>query len=108
MKTLLANALAVVSPWRRVILACSHANSNMSSQQNFRNPTHGSEVVNVTRCAPWPTWPGQAGPSVPKIPQKFHQIAQNKREKFVKKNIFGKIWSNMSIGFMKTTMSIDF
>jgi hypothetical protein len=67
----------------------------MSSQQNFRNPTHGSEVVNVTRCAPWPTWPGQAGPSVPKIPQKFHQIAQNKREKFVKKNIFGKIWSNI-------------
>jgi hypothetical protein len=28
--------------------ACSHANSNMSSQQNFRNPTHGSEVVNAT------------------------------------------------------------
>jgi hypothetical protein len=39
--------------------------------------------------------PGQDGPSVPKIPQKFHQIAQNKQEKFVKKNIFGKIWSNI-------------
>jgi hypothetical protein len=35
---------------------------------------------------------GLAGPSVPKIPQKFHQIAQNKQEKIVKKNIF---WKNL-------------
>jgi hypothetical protein len=32
--------------------ACSHANSNMSSQRNFSNPTHGSEVVNATRFGP--------------------------------------------------------
>jgi hypothetical protein len=42
-----------------------------------------------------PPWPplglaGLAGPSVPKIPKKIHQIAQNKQEKIVKKNIFGK------------------
>jgi hypothetical protein len=51
--------------------ACSHANSNMSSQRNFRNPTHGSEVVNAT-----------------KIPKKIQQIALRKVEKSVKKYIF--------------------
>jgi hypothetical protein len=62
----------------------------MSSQRNFRNPTHGSEVVNATRFAPWP-WASWAKYSVQKIPKKFHQIAQNKQEKIVKKNIFEKI-----------------
>jgi hypothetical protein len=38
-----------------------------------------------------PPGPGLAGPSVQKIPKKFHQIAQNKQEKIVKKNIFEKI-----------------
>jgi hypothetical protein len=70
--------------------ACSHANSNMSSQRNFRNPTHGSEVVNATRFARWPRL-GLAWPSVQKIPKKFHQIAQNKQEKIIKKYIFEKI-----------------
>jgi hypothetical protein len=64
--------------------ACSHANSNMSSQQNFRNPTHGSEVVNATRFGPASPW----AQSVPKIPKKIHQIALRKGKKIVKKNIF--------------------
>jgi hypothetical protein len=66
---------------------------NMSSQRNFRNPTHGSEVVNATRFAPCTGAPGLgiARPSVQKIPKKFHQIAQNKQEKIVKKYIFFKI-----------------
>jgi hypothetical protein len=48
--------------------ACSHANSNMSSQRNFRNPTHGSEVVNATRFAPWPwaSWPSTVSKKFPK------------------------------------------
>jgi hypothetical protein len=46
----------------------------MSSRKNFRNPTHGTEVVNATRFAP-------------------HQLAQNKQEKIIKKN---KIWENLS------------
>jgi hypothetical protein len=73
--------------------ACSHAHSHMSSRRNFRNPTHGSEVVNATRFAPLAPRRGLglAGPNVPKIPQKFHQIAQNKQGKSVRKNIFGKI-----------------
>jgi hypothetical protein len=78
----------------------------MSSRRNFRNPIHRLEVVNVTRFAPWPPL-GRAGlagasvSSVPKIPKKFHQIAQNKREKIVKKIIFEKIyrpWSPPSAG----------
>jgi hypothetical protein len=69
--------------------SCSHANSNMSSRQNFKNPTHGSEVVNATIFAPLAPL-GLAGPSVPKIPKKFHQIAQNKQEKIVKKKNLGK------------------
>jgi hypothetical protein len=66
----------------------------MSSQRNFRNPTYGSEVVNATRFAPLALL-GLAGPSVPKIPKKIHQIAQNKQEKIVKKNIFGKSDQNI-------------
>jgi hypothetical protein len=69
--------------------SCSHANSNMSSRRNFKNPTHGSEVVNATIFAPLAPL-GLAGPSVPKIPKKFHQIAQNKQEKIVKKKNLGK------------------
>jgi hypothetical protein len=34
---------------------------------------------------------GLAGPSVQKIPKKFHQIAQNKQEKIVKKIFLKKI-----------------
>jgi hypothetical protein len=50
--------------------ACSHANSNMSSQRNFINPTHGSEVVNATRFGPASPRARLAGPKkCPKIPQ---------------------------------------
>jgi hypothetical protein len=40
---------------------------------------------------------GLAGPCVPKIPKKFHQIAQNKREKFVKKIFLGKFGQNFYV-----------
>jgi hypothetical protein len=68
--------------------ACSHANSNMSRQRNFRNPTHGSEVVNATRFGP-------ASPRAcwaKELSQKFHQIALRKVKKIVKKKYFGKYW----------------
>jgi hypothetical protein len=74
---------------KSVKIACSHANSNMSSRRNFKNPTHGSEVVNTTIFAPLAPL-GLAGPSVQKIPKKFHQIAQNKQEKNRQKNFFAK------------------
>jgi hypothetical protein len=64
--------------------ACSHVNSNMSSQRNFRNPTHAMDQK-LSMQQDLPPGLGLAGPSVQKNPKKFHQIAKNKQEKIVKK-----------------------